>query len=127
MTNQPDNPRTWMEEWVRSESFWKDVASRSFAGIVVLIVSGLFAGMIGWAVSDSVRPIFAAAAVGFALLLAALAIIAFVFRTWLWASRRGKTYSIGLLLLAIAVTLVTIWALLGPGLVLIDWVFELNQ
>jgi hypothetical protein len=65
--------------------------------------------------------------VGFALLLAALAVIAFVFRTWLWASRRGRSYSIGLLLLAIAVTLVTIWALLGPGLVLIDWVFELNQ
>ncbi|NYF10912.1 cation transport ATPase [Leifsonia sp. AK011] len=127
MTNQPENPRTWMEEWVRSESFWKDVASRSFAGVVVLIVSGLFAGMIGWAVSDSVRPIFAAAAVGFALLLAALAVIAFVFRTWLWASRSGKSYSIGLLVLAIAVTLVTIWALLGPGLVLIDWVFELNQ
>ena len=127
MTNQPENPRTWMEEWVRSESFWKDVASRSFAGLVVLVVSGLFAGMIGWAVSDSVRPIFAAATVGFALLLAALAVIAFVFRTWLWASRRGKTYSIGLLLLAIAVTLVTVWALLGPGLVLIDWVFELNQ
>ena len=127
MTNQPDNPRTWMEEWVRSESFWKDVASRSFAGVVVLIVSGLFAGMIGWAVSDSVRPIFAAAAVGFALLLAALAIIGFVFRSWLWASRRGKRSASGLLVLAIGVTLVTIWALLGPGLVLIDWVFELNQ
>ena len=127
MTNQPENPRTWMEEWVRSESFWKDVASRSFAGVVVLIVTGLFAGMIGWAVSDSVRPVFAAAVVGLALLLAAMAIIAFAFRTWLWASRGGKRYSLGLLLLAIVVTCVAVWALLGPGMTVIDWVFELNQ
>ena len=127
MSTDPEKPRAWVEEWVRSESFWKDVTSRSFAGVIVVIVTGLFAGMIGWAVSDSVRPIFAAAAVGFALLLAAIAIAGFAFRLWRWASRTGKDFSVILLLLAIAVTCFAFSGLFGPGLVLINWVYELNQ
>lgn len=126
MTIEPEKRHTWLGEWVRAESFWKDVASRTFSGVIVVIITGLFAGMIGWAVSDSVRPIFAAAAVGLGLTLAAIAIIVVVSRLWLWSRRTGKDYSTILLLLMIGVTCLTLSALLGPGLELVNTVFELT-
>ena len=127
MNTALEKRHTWMGEWVRSESFWKDVTSRTFAGVIVVVVTGLFAGMIGWAVSDSVRPVFAAAVVGFGLLLATIAVIASVTRLWLWATRSRKDFALMLLFLAIGVTCLSLSALLGPGLTLINWVFELNQ
>jgi len=38
MTDQelPATRRTWVGEWMRSEAFWRDVASRSLSGVIVV-------------------------------------------------------------------------------------------
>ncbi len=44
MTDTPDKKHTWITEWVRSETFWRDVTSKAFAGIVSgLVLAGLAA------------------------------------------------------------------------------------
>lgn len=39
--------RPWVAEWAVSESFWKDVSSRSLSGLLVLGVGAIGAAMLG--------------------------------------------------------------------------------
>lgn len=53
MTTQPETekPKSWVSEWVRSEAFWRDVASRTlagiFAGLVLAVLATGVAGLLG--------------------------------------------------------------------------------
>ena len=47
----PDKPKIerqlWVVEWAKSESFWRDVASRSVAGTIVVGIAAIFAVAVG--------------------------------------------------------------------------------
>jgi len=47
MTIETPRKRTWVGEWVRSESFWRDVVSRALAGLIVLLVGTAVAAVLG--------------------------------------------------------------------------------
>lgn len=57
MTTEDETPpkrQLWVVEWARSESFWRDVASRAIAGTIVIAIGAAFAvliGLIDWQVA----------------------------------------------------------------------------
>jgi hypothetical protein len=48
--------RSWIGEWMRSKDFWRDVASRAVAGLIVVAVSALVTASVAWILSPSVGP-----------------------------------------------------------------------
>ncbi|MDF1479590.1 hypothetical protein PYV02_10905 [Leifsonia sp. H3M29-4] len=129
MTDEtPTEPRTWIAEWVRTESFWRDVTTRTFSGIVVVTITGLVAGMAAWAASDSIRPTVASIGAGALVILAAFAAAVAWFRFSFWnpiTKRRvvGRWRTAGLWVLMVAGILAIAYLVLVPGQLFVDWVY----
>lgn len=47
-TEPPTKPHQWPREWARSETFWKDVASRTIAGTIVVALTYAGAVLFGY-------------------------------------------------------------------------------
>jgi hypothetical protein len=43
----PERKRTWVGRWVRSESFWQDVTSRTLSGVIVGLIGLVAVGALG--------------------------------------------------------------------------------
>lgn len=56
---EPLRPWQWPGEWARSEAFWRDVASRTLAGIIVVFVAFTAAVLAGYASGPTARLVVA--------------------------------------------------------------------
>lgn len=62
--NEPVKPSGWLVLWFRDEKFWRDVASRTVSGLIVLLIGYVYAVVSGYIARPNVWPV----AMPFALL-----------------------------------------------------------
>lgn len=114
MTDEgPRRRRLWVQDWMRQEEFWRQVAVQAVGGLVVVLIAGISAGAIAWAVSDSVRPTLILIGLDIVAILLALG-FAFTFFMMLWSApemRGAWAIVISAVLLPVA-TIGLIWILI---------------
>lgn len=84
MATGPETKRSWMGEWVRSEGFWRDVTTRTVAGVFGGVILGLLASLVAWVVLPDVRPTVAFALGAGATVITSAGLLG-AWAQWLWA------------------------------------------
>lgn len=116
MSEQLEKPQSkpwkWPGEWFRDEKFWRDVASRTTSGILVVIIGLAYAGFTGYIKSPDWRRFHFGLGVSLVLLIPSIIV---------WAKygvpyfsdalktknvRRVATALVGV---AVGIALVTVW------------------
>ena len=95
MATGPETKRSWMGEWMRSEEFWRDVASRTVASVFGGVILGLLASVVAWVVLPDVRPTVAFAVGAGATILTSVALLG-AWVPWFWtrAITEGRVWRV---------------------------------
>jgi len=95
-------PSLWVSKWAREEAFWRDVASRGLAGLIVVAIGAAFAFAVGLLpISEYMNEL-----ISFGLVLVWLAIWTPLSRkTIVWAYSKARWLRITVPLISILVLL----------------------
>lgn len=108
--------RDWPREWFHDEKFWKDVASRTVSGSLVVLLGYIAAMVLGYIGTPDGRQIMNIA-VSFVLLALGIATtVWFIRNDWLPSKRRSWQYNVKWGLLLASAWIVTIMSLIAAGI-----------
>ncbi|MFC9420027.1 hypothetical protein [Bacillus mobilis] len=113
-------PWQWPGAWMRDEKFWKDVASRTASGLLVVIIGLLYAGAAGYITQPDVRGFL----IGFAVVALGWTVVFLVIGRWIapylsksisGKDKQGIAYGIGaaVFLVAFCVFMVFVAIVIG--------------
>ncbi len=109
--NGSNRKRRWVGKWIRSERFWRDVASQALGGLVVLAAGAIAATAAGLLSSEQAAALGRGFA-GFLLFAGSLGLVHLAFLRALrwgrrrddWSVRRFTVYAVGVLAVQIGVS-----------------------
>lgn len=109
-------PWQWPGEWMRDEKFWRDVASRTASGVLVVVIGLAYAAAAGYITSPDLRRFLFG--LGMSLVILVPGYIWFakqgvpeISKAFAPHPKRGRRIALALFLVALLVGFFTFWVL----------------